>query len=376
MKIIQKIEYIFRNLVVYPLLKVIFRNTYSDKKIDIKNIKSILILRYDRIGDMVVTTPVFHELKSMNSNIKIGVFASEKNNEIIKNNPNVDKIYIVHSNWWYLLKEIRNARKEKYDVIINFIFNRTSSCGIMSNLIGPKSFKVGQGNDKYKFYFNRLLKLNRETRHMSETLMHIIKDVFICEPDFNNIRYEIFLDKESIHSVDIFLNKHNLTKRDDGLELNRKYIIFNLSAVDAVRKISKDQIKGIIDLLLKSFSRNIVVVSAPNDIGNLKLVDPYLDSGKVFPFPDKGIASLLELAAVIKGAVCTISPDTSIVHFSVGVGIPVISFYTRLDTFHEWIPINIPNRTVKSEKAQPVSSIPMEEISNNILDFLKQQKFI
>ena len=38
---------------------------------DLKNVKTVLVLRYDRIGDMVVSTPIFRELKISYPNISI-----------------------------------------------------------------------------------------------------------------------------------------------------------------------------------------------------------------------------------------------------------------------------------------------------------------
>jgi hypothetical protein len=86
-----------------------------------------------------------------------------------------------------LIKEIHRARKEKYDVVLNFIFNRTTSGALLANIIAPHGLKVGQGVDKYQFYYNRFLKLDRSTAHMVETLYDICAKVF--SNDFSNARY-------------------------------------------------------------------------------------------------------------------------------------------------------------------------------------------
>jgi hypothetical protein len=65
---------------------------------DIKKSKSVLILKYDRIGDMVVSTPIFRELKLAYPDISISVLASKENRDVIKNNPYIDKIYINYKN--------------------------------------------------------------------------------------------------------------------------------------------------------------------------------------------------------------------------------------------------------------------------------------
>ena len=49
---------------------------------DLKKSKRVLILKYDRIGDMVVTTPIFRELKVAYPNISISVLASEENKDV------------------------------------------------------------------------------------------------------------------------------------------------------------------------------------------------------------------------------------------------------------------------------------------------------
>ena len=54
---------------------------------DLKKSKRVLILKYDRIGDMVVTTPIFRELKNAYPNISISVLASEENKDVIRYNP-------------------------------------------------------------------------------------------------------------------------------------------------------------------------------------------------------------------------------------------------------------------------------------------------
>ena len=83
------------NLKAY-LLKLLTKKNFF--LFDIKDSKSVLILRYDRIGDMIVSTPIFRELKIAYPNISISVLASKENKDVIKNNPYIDKVYINYKN--------------------------------------------------------------------------------------------------------------------------------------------------------------------------------------------------------------------------------------------------------------------------------------
>ena len=88
---------------------------------DIKKAKNILFLRYDRIGDMVITTPVFRELKLVYPDINIIVLASKDNQGVLANNPYVDKVFINHKN--NLLSDLLlllKLRKQKLDVCVEF----------------------------------------------------------------------------------------------------------------------------------------------------------------------------------------------------------------------------------------------------------------
>ena len=65
---------------------------------DIKDIKNILFLRYDRIGDMIITTAVFREFKLVFPHCNISVLASKANKGVLVNNPYIDKIIINYKN--------------------------------------------------------------------------------------------------------------------------------------------------------------------------------------------------------------------------------------------------------------------------------------
>ena len=56
-----------------------FFTSNKERDFDIKNVEKVLFFRYDRIGDMVITTPVFRELKLFFPEIKASVLASKTN---------------------------------------------------------------------------------------------------------------------------------------------------------------------------------------------------------------------------------------------------------------------------------------------------------
>jgi ADP-heptose:LPS heptosyltransferase len=367
---IEKLEYWWRHRIVYPSLQLIFHNPRKDSPISIQTIDRLLFLRYDRIGDMIVTTPIFRSLKQLNPELKIGVFASETNAEIISCNPYVDTVYILYSNWVKLIAEILRARKNKYKVVLNLIFNRTTSGGILANLVAPSGIKIGQGDEKYRFYFNRLLKVSRVNIHMIETFLFIIKEVFDINLSPNQLNYEIIVDEKTKNSVSTFLKRYNLRPRQYPIAGKSFYVVFNLSANDSVRRISPKQAYAIGNHLCLKTSFHTLLLHAPNDPLMLSVKRDLANNPKCLSFPDQGNASLLELAALIEGAVAVITPDTSIIHFASAAKTPVIGFYTQMQDIHEWLPHQVKYRVVTSSENEPTSAIPISKMITAIDDFI------
>jgi ADP-heptose:LPS heptosyltransferase len=370
MKMIKELEYWWRHNIVYPVLRRIFRNVEINTPIDIQSIKSILILRYDRIGDMIVTTPIFKGLKDTHPHLRIGVFASKANAEIIQNNHNVDDIYILSASWWQKWKEIKRARKEQYDVVLNLVFNRTTSGGVLANLAAPDGIKIGQGDTKYRFYFNILLKLTRQSDHMVETLASIIKIVFNVHLNPDQLKYDIIIDSKTRNVLQSYWTKYNLQPRLLSGNKGIPYIVFNLSANDTVRRISAEQALLIGEYLSSKTSFQTLLLHAPKDSIMQKVKQRLIEKTRCLPFPEQGTASLLEIAAIIKGAAAVITPDTSIIHFASAAQIPIIGFYTSIQDVHEWLPFQVKHKIVLSDKNQATSSIPISRMIKEIDEFL------
>ena len=357
-----KVEYLWRHLIAYPVLRLLFHNPRNDSPVDLHSITKLLFLRYDRIGDMIVTTPIFRSLKLVNPGLHIGVFASEKNADIIRYNPYVDSVYVLHSNWLRLLGEIFKARKERYEVIVNLIFNRTTSGGILANIISPAGLKIGQGDEKYRFYFNRLLAISRTNRRMIETFAYIISEVFHIELHPDQLRYEIYVDEKTTKDVARYLRNHHLQPRMQHENGNSHYLVFNLSANDSVRRISPAQAYALGMHLGSATSFRTVLLHAPHDTLMLEVEQRLTKDSGCLPFPDHGDAHLLELASLIEGAVAVVTPDTSIIHFASAASTPVVGFYTKMQDVHEWLPHGTKSRIVASSAHKPASSISIPDI--------------
>jgi len=119
----------------------ILRNLASKKAndFDIYDAKSVLFMRYDRIGDMIITTPVYRELKLAYPHIKITVLASKANQDVLVNNPYIDNIVTNHkNNLLGDLSSLLKLRKQEFDVCIEFDHSVIPHAIIRLKIIKPK----------------------------------------------------------------------------------------------------------------------------------------------------------------------------------------------------------------------------------------------
>ncbi len=365
-RLLKWLEKALRHGIVYPLLRTAFRNPIRELPLNISKVKKILILRYDRIGDIIVTTPIFRKLKHVRPDVTLGVFASPSNAEIVASDPHVDRIHVLRRNWWYLMREIQNARREQYDVVLNFIFNRTTSGGILSNLIAPNGVKVGQGAEVYRFYFNALLHLDRGSKHMVQVLAEYVESVFGLTWNPDELLMSVSVDEDSRRRVDAFLAEKRLARRHAA---GTHYAVLNLSAVDEVRRTTPGQSAEIARGMSVQRGIPTVLISAPGESSLQAKVREMAGNGPLFRYPAAGRAGLREIASLIEGALFVVTPDTSIVHFAAAVNTPVLGLYTPLQVTAEWMPYGVEHRTVFAPEGRPVSSIDATAVLNAMAGF-------
>ena len=274
--------------------------------IEDNNIKSILFLRYDgKIGDMIVNSLMFREIKKVYSDIRIGVVARGAAIDIIKNNPNVDKIYEYHKNRKKIKDLALKIKEEKYDLLIDFSEMLRVNQMMLINLCGAR-INVGIDKEYWKL-FDVSLNIRDINKHISELYIKILKFLGI-----NNIN----------SSYDVFPSDYLL--KDLDLE-NKKYCVFNPYAASKHRSFSNENIKKISKIILENNYDTLILIGNEDKIKELKKIDINKEN-KVKITETKGMS---EVAELVKGADLIITPDTSIVHLAKAFDKKMICIYRK-----------------------------------------------
>ena len=89
-RLIEDLYLTFRNIALGSLCSL--TRAYTKDDLSVSSIRKILIIRLDRIGDMVMTTPIFRALKEKWPDAQITVLTNPVNQNIVINNPFIDCI--------------------------------------------------------------------------------------------------------------------------------------------------------------------------------------------------------------------------------------------------------------------------------------------
>ncbi len=366
--VLQKLERIFRHALLYPLLRFILRNPPVEACIDLSSVQSLLLLRYDKLGDMIVTKPILRLLKKRYPKLKLGIVTSQSNAEILENDDSVDEKHVLRSNPFDVWRMLRFARRERYDVVMNLIFNRTTTGALLANIISPRGIKIGQGENKYHFYFNKLIMLPRSDSHMVEVLANYVSQAFGLEigPEELDLFYEI--DGESEEVVNKFLDFNRLTRRG-WVEHATRYVVLNLSAGEPSNKFTINQVIDISKYLCEEIATNVVLIFAPYDAIIAGMVEQSVKSPRYIKFPREGKAPLAQIASLIQGCLFVITPDTAIVHLASAVQTPTFAVFSPLLKSKEWFPFRVLFHLLTADENKPVSSIPSARLIEGIRTF-------
>ena len=200
-EIIKDVYLFFRRVVLFPFLK--FRITLE---ISLREAPTILFLRHDRLGDMVLSTVFLKAIKSKYPKARLIVVASLKNREVLENNPYVDQVLVYQGLAWFL----REVRALKIDLAIDPFYTYQLKQAFLTILSGAK-YRCGFEIDGREVFFN----LKGPGRDASRSMLgHFIELLACLDIHQEALMPELFLRPDEIQWAKDFLSGKKITSND------------------------------------------------------------------------------------------------------------------------------------------------------------------
>jgi len=275
------------------------------------SIKSILFLRYDgKIGDMIVNSLMFREIKKVYPDIRIGVIARGAAIDIIKDNPNVDKIYEYYKDRKKIKDLALKIKEEKYDLLIDFSEMLRVNQMMLINLCRAR-INIGLDRKDWKL-FDLSIESGKDfkwTEHITKRYLAYLIKLGLKKENIN-ISYDIYLKDEKKYEV--FFNEIKESKK----------LILNPYGASKHKSFSIETLENIITYL-KDKDIAIILTYFGDKYKELE----FLEKKYKYVYIPKKIESILDTAILIKKSDYVISPDTSIVHIASAFNKKMITVY-------------------------------------------------
>ncbi len=317
---------------------------FFSKKINPDDIKKILIIRLDNIGDVVVTTPSLRALRKRFSKARIDILIKGSTKELLDNNSNIDKVIVFDPPWhkasgalnlldsinFFLTnnKLIKKLRSQKYDLAIEF---HTDPRNILLMYLINAKRRIGHSTRGFGFLLTNIVSFN-DNQHIIKRHLDISKYLG-C--NVSNTSTEIFTSKRvEINIKDIFLKEH----------ISGKIVCLN-PGTGRINKYWPNKNWSILaDKIIEKYNATILFTGSKDDLKNLKEITNHMKFKQFKIFAGK--LNIIETAALIKRCNLFISTDTGPMHIAKAVGIPLIGLFG---------PVNPEHWGYKDEKSSYVS---------------------
>ena len=270
------------------------------------------------MGDLVLTTPIFRELKRVFPDAEITLLTSSGTGSVLNNNPHIDH-FIWHKrkeSYSELNKLIKKLHKEKFDLVYD-AHRSLRSIWIVWNLTRFGFHKTPKVWLIKKRSWQRSLLINFKLNFLNNTppqRQHLLLPLQNQTSLVLNNHTELFPDQNTVMQIKNFLNKNNL--------LQKKYIAIGASASYPLKRWPLKYFQELISKLIKQ-DCPVVLVGGANEPENTKLEHDF--SGKVINAAGK--FTPLESAELLRHARIVVTNDTSISHLAEAMQTPAIVFF-------------------------------------------------
>ncbi|MEW5922561.1 MAG: glycosyltransferase family 9 protein [Candidatus Zixiibacteriota bacterium] len=328
-KIIKHIEHLFKKALNLPFYIFLGKGDNSRIPINPDDVKAVLFLRPDKLGDMIATIPAMHAVKKHFPHIRVEVLASPRNYGMIINDPEIDKVHLYTKNVLKDLRTIAQLRKKDFDIVYDPICHDSTTGLILTKWIGKKAVHVASRKLGLRHYYDYCRPYEPDGYDHNIDNGLLIFESFGIDPETVDPFLPVYIPDESWSRANNFYS---------GLPADNHYLVgVNISAGSPTRTLPMDHYAKIINDINSKHEnfRFIIFCVMDNRRDAQELIGKCDADARLIPEN----LSLLDVSAIMNRLDILVSPDTSMVHIAGTMRIPVVGLYSgHLRNFRFWRP--------------------------------------
>lgn len=289
--------------------------------------KRILIVRTDRVGDVVMITPMIREIRKTYPDSFIATLTNTNTDDILINNPNLDLRItddLEKKSFWQVVKKLK-----EWKFTHGLLVMPTKRAAYQMFLAGIRN-RIGVGRKLYEVItFMKSISRNKyiPLRHESDYCMDLARAIGI---QTENLTPEIFLSKEEKQFGNMLLKKEGAAEDDFK-------IIIHTGSGNSSRNWSEEKYFSLIKNVLYAYKEAKIILTAKEMTESLKKKIDLLNSKRIIP-ADNLIKRLRDLICLIANTNLLISSSTGPLHIAAALNIKTTGLYChrRMNCATHW----------------------------------------
>lgn len=316
----------------------------------------VLFLCQNRIGDTLVSTPVFHQLKQHYPGIRLDVVLSRRNQEVLQYHPLIEQRYVLKQKPLDIFPILRRIRGVRYDYIVDFTVSQSSTSTLLC-LLSRAGCTVGleRNNDfVYHLKYPNLMQQNagNPQPRMVKSFAQVLR-AFQLDPDRLPLQTQYFGTPSAEEFADKNIGRLAAAAKQSGacilginIAASKREKFWGLGRyVDLVKHLSRWNPPPAVMILWSREYRAEAEQMAAATAASLSLPT----------------GSLADFAASIARLDYLISPDSAAVHLADTSGVPVLVLTYEPADNTLWHPCQSPYRIVNGRNGS-LQAIGVNEV--------------
>lgn len=316
---------------------------------DLSGAESVLLLRYDRLGDMIISTGLFRLLAETFPRLRVHVLASPANAGAIRFDPHIHRVHIYDKRRpLRSFSLLAGLRRERFDAVVNLVFYPSLTGALLARLAAPgKAVRVRVAVETtldpfFNINSRRVIWGSPERTVLEETVS--LLSLLGGDVQGRDISPRVYPGKGAESLAGKVINTP------------RPRIGINLAAGDPHREWSLESWRDTMKMVREGRPGASIHIFAPPADGRGKALEEMCRLSGVHLVPRT--RDILQVSAFLARMDLLVTPDTAMVHLADALGVSLVPMYISPEKALMWKPVRVSHSGLVSRDGRMDSVTP------------------
>ena len=315
---------------------------------------AILLLRAERIGDVLVTVPIIRAIRRRYPLATIDILLTDANEharDAVR--PWIDGIWVYHKRPASALALVHKIRSRRYDLLLDFQNGPSTTSQLAARWAGAANV-LGLLHERASHLTHAVALLDRHQVHIVDRLAQLLL-AFGIDPATEPLDLEYRLSDADRSRAAAQLRPSQRARR----------LAVNVSGRGLRKRWGRNRFISAIEFVQQHHPEfEILICGSPADSAEVEIIASATGSEPLPPLPFHAFASVIHECNLL------LTPDTSVVHLAAAWKIPAVVLFAEDPHTLPWTPYRSPHRAIIQQG--PLANIAVERVTQGLTELIQE----